>query len=219
MATRKIANKRLQSRQQPIMIFHALSGECIVPWTIWNGNRLNVCTLSELAGKDLRGYVVITDHAEPLELHNLHMKNIANNGMCKVLRQSCDYYLENMWSGRPSPGWRRWYKEFRGFAADVAMHPGESAWLHNTSNFCFGKAHIRSLVPIILQSKAWQLRGPSVYKSRRPWHGAKHAIALKSGVPTADVESWMRTWCLANPDILRAIFDAIIEDGHETYFA
>ena len=219
-SSRRLANKPLKDFAQ-IQIISLLTGNVILPPTRYTQRMLDVHALSRLAGMNLGNFVMV-DGPDTLEFHGLPIEKLPG-GVCHVLQRPCQDYLFNVWGTSQSckPGWRKWYKEFRQFAAHVPLHHTDG----------LGDVPVRKLIPIVMQAKAWELRVKQMaspegetrqrfpWRVRRPWHGAIHAIARLCDAPAAEVETWMHEWCGDNAAILDALEELIFEDGPECFFA
>ena len=143
----QVDNKRMEAKSQ-IQIVSLLTGDDMLPPTRYTQRMLDVHALSRMAGVDLTRFVV-ADGPFTLELHGLPIEKLPN-GVCNVLQRPCQDYLFNVWGASQSckPGWRKWYKEFRQFAAHVPLRQTDG----------LGDVPVRKLIPIVMQAKAWELR-------------------------------------------------------------
>ena len=120
----------------------------------------------------------------------------------------------DIWSSRPQcafgvakPGWRRWDKEFRVYAANA--FPTDT----------FRGTPLRSLVPLILQTFVDDERqrlgevGKALPTHGRDWGGAYHSIVLRTQKRATLQEAclWVADWLANNQEVLAFIAETVGE--------
>ena len=117
--------------------------------------------------------------------------------------------------GATKPGWRRWYKEFRVYAAN-AFPTGT-----------FKETPLRELIPLILQAQVDEERqrlgeaGGALPTHCRSWEGVYHSIVLRAEkrATLQEVRLFVGEWLAANREVLAYITETVEEDPCCQYFA
>ena len=112
----------------------------------------------------------------------------------------------NTWSRRPFPGWRKWYKEFRVYAANAFP-----------ASTCRG-APLRELVPPILQTYVDEERQRPLPTHSRGWDGVYHSICRRTGTALPEARGFVDEWLAANPEVLARITETVEKDPYRQYF-